>query len=93
MTRRFSIAAFSVFAGSLAAASVALAQGYPANFAQRCAPDEVRVVPSPRDPCEPQIALFGLKGPTVVGRPALDVETTGSVEPNRAEPKGGDSTR
>jgi hypothetical protein len=80
MKRRFSPVGFAVFAASIGLAGVALAQSFPTHFAQRCAPDQLRVGPAPQDSCQPQFALFGLTGPTVVGSRAVDVETTGSVE-------------
>jgi hypothetical protein len=79
MIRRFSrlgVAVFSASAGMIAAAH---AQSYPTYFAPRCQPDELRSGPGPQDPCRPQIALFGLNGPTVIGAGEVDVETTGSV--------------
>ena len=37
------------------------------------------------DPCAPQIALFGLKGPTVMSGSVLDVEATGSLGKQRRD--------
>jgi hypothetical protein len=84
MKRRFSSIGFAVFATSLGLAGVALAQSFPTHFAQRCAPDQLRMGPSPQDPCQPQFALFGLNGPTVIGSRTTDVDTTGAVETDRA---------
>jgi hypothetical protein len=80
MKRRFSPVGFAVFAASIGLAGVALAQSFPSHFAQRCAPDELRTGPAPQDPCQQQFALFGLKGPTVLGSREVDVEATGAVE-------------
>jgi hypothetical protein len=80
-------------ASSLATVGGALAQSYPTHFAPRCAPNELRVVPSPHDPCEPQMAFFGLKGPTVIERGERDVEATGSLRPDRSAPSKHDSAR
>jgi hypothetical protein len=85
MKRRFSPVGLAVFAVSVGLAGVALAQSFPTHFAPRCAPDEVRIGPAPQDPCEPQFALFGLKGPTTIGPRDVDVETTGAVQ---ADQKG-----
>jgi hypothetical protein len=84
MKRRFSPLGFAVFAASVGLAGIALAQSFPSHFAQRCAPDEVRIGPAPQDPCRPQFALFGLKGPTGIGAREVEVETTGSVEADRS---------
>lgn len=86
MKRRFSTLGFAVFGASIGLAGVAIAQSFPTNFAQRCVPDELRVAGATQDPCGFQVAHFGLRGPTVIGR-MLDVETTGSVAP--AEPREG----
>jgi hypothetical protein len=87
MDRRFSPIGFAVFAISVGLAGVALAQSFPTGFAQRCAPDALRIGPSPQDPCQPQFGQFGLKGPTVIGVRALDVETTGAVPAERSDRK------
>ena len=87
MKHRFSPIGLAVFAGSVGLAGVALAQSFPTSFAQRCAPEELRVGPSPQDHCAPQFALFGLKGPTVIGSRPIDVETTGSAPADRAAEK------
>jgi hypothetical protein len=84
MRRRFSHVGFVVFAGSLGLAAGALAQGFPTYFAPRCQPDELRVgAGQSRDPCAPQVAMFGLNGPSVIGAGAVDVETTGSIAGTR----------
>ncbi|HEX8664685.1 MAG TPA: hypothetical protein VF744_11705 [Beijerinckiaceae bacterium] len=85
MRRRFSRVGFVVFAGSLGLATGALAQGFPTYFAPRCQPDELRAgTGQSRDPCAPQVAMFGLNGPTVIGADAvIDVETTGSIAGTR----------
>ena len=80
MKRRFSRVGFAVFAASVGLAGVALAQSFPAHFAPRCAPDELRIGPAPQDPCKPEFALFGLKGPAALGSREVDVEATGTVE-------------
>jgi hypothetical protein len=89
MKSRFSPIGFAVFAASIGLAGIALAQSFPTNFAQRCAPEELRagLSLSSQDPCAPQFALFGLKGPTVIGSRAMDVETTGAVRAIRADRK------
>lgn len=88
--RRFSTLGFAAFAASLGLAGVALAQSFPTQFAQRCIPDQLRVGPTPQDPCGLQIAHFGLKGPAVIGSPPIDIESTGSIGrgdlEDRAEP-------
>ena len=98
MRRRFSRVGFAVFAGSLGLAAGALAQGFPAYFAPRCQPDELRVgAGQSRDPCAPRVATFGLNGPTVIGTGAIDVETTGSIAgdrgPDRRPANGGTPRR
>jgi len=84
MKRHFSPIGFMLFAASVGFAGVALAQSFPTHFAQRCAPEQLRVGPSPQDPCQPQFALFGLRGPTVIGSREVDVESTGAVATDRA---------
>jgi hypothetical protein len=79
MIRRFARLGAAVFLASLGLTAAAHAQSYPTYFAPRCQPDELRTGPGPQDPCSPQIALFGLNGPTVIGAGEVDVETTGSV--------------
>jgi hypothetical protein len=80
MIRRFSRLGVAVFSATLClTAAAAHAQSFPTHFAPRCQPEELRSGPGPQDPCTPQIALFGLNGPTVIGGGAVDVETTGSV--------------
>ena len=69
----------AVFSASVGLTAAAHAQSYPTHFAPRCQPDELRSGPGLQDPCAPQIALFGLNGPTVIGAREVDVETTGSV--------------
>jgi hypothetical protein len=65
-------------------ASVLLAGGAGADeiwqrYAPRCQPAEV-AQPALADPCEQQLAIFGLRGPQVLGRDqGLDVEATGSI--------------
>ncbi|HEX8166190.1 MAG TPA: hypothetical protein VF601_10440 [Beijerinckiaceae bacterium] len=82
MKHRFSRLGFALFAASLGLAAGALAQSFPASFAPRCQPDQLRIGTS-GDPCAPQAAMFGLRGPTVIGADPVDVETTGSVAPRR----------
>ena len=79
MIRRFARLGAAVFLASLGLTAAAHAQSYPTYFAPRCQPDELRTGPGPQDPCSPQIALFGLNGPTVIGAGEVDVATTGSV--------------
>jgi hypothetical protein len=85
MIRRFSRLVAAVFLASVGLTAAAHAQSYPTHFAPRCQPDELRSGPGPQDPCSPQIALFGLNGPTVIGAGEVDVETTGSVA--KADPR------
>jgi hypothetical protein len=79
MIRRFSRLGVAVFFTSVGLSAAAHAQSFPTHFAPRCQPDELRTGPGSQDPCTPQIALFGLNGPTVIGAGEVDVETTGSV--------------
>jgi hypothetical protein len=84
---RFSRLGFAVFAASLGLAAGALAQSFPTHFAPRCQPEQLRLGMSQdpsQDPCAPQIAIFGLNGPAVIGARTLDVETTGSLASGRA---------
>lgn len=66
-------------------ASVLLAGGAGADeiwqrYAPRCQPAEV-AQPALADPCEQQLAIFGLRGPQVLGRDqGFDVEATGSID-------------
>jgi hypothetical protein len=83
MKHRFSHLGFVVFAASLGLAAGALAQGFPTHFAPRCVPDELRVAPPSSDPCQPQIAVFGLSGPKILGRTEVDVEATGTLARDR----------
>lgn len=80
---RFSRLGFAVCAASLGLAAGALAQSFPTHFAPRCQPEQLRIGTS-QDPCAPQIAMFGLNGPAVIGAGTLDVETTGSLGSDRA---------
>ena len=51
------------------------------GYAPRCQPTELARDTALRDPCEAQLATFGLSGPTVLGRNAsIDVQTTGSID-------------
>ena len=85
MIRRFSRLGVAVFSAALGLTAAAHAQSFPTHFAPRCQPEELRSGPGPQDPCTPQIALFGLNGPTVIGAGEVDVETTGSVA--KADPR------
>jgi|ERR687893_619220 hypothetical protein len=50
-------------------------------YAPRCQPTEVAAGQAMSNPCEQQLAIFGLTGPQVLGRnQSLDVEATGSIE-------------
>ena len=80
---RFSRLGFAVFAALVSLAAGALAQSFPTHFAPRCQPEQLRIGTS-QDPCAPQIATFGLNGPTVIGARTLDVETTGSLGSDHA---------
>jgi len=93
MNHRFSRLGFAVFAVSVGVTTAALAQSFPTRFAPRCPPDELRMSPSPQDPCAPQIALFGLNGPTVLGAGEVDVETTGSIGKANRRPERKDASR
>jgi hypothetical protein len=52
---------------------------FPSTYVPRCQPDALRASSDIQDDCAPQIALFGLSGPTVVGSSMRDIEATGSV--------------
>src|SRR4051794_5362046 len=93
MNRRFSRLGFAVFAVSVGLTTATLAQSFPSHFAPRCQPDELRMSPSPQDPCAPQIALFGLNGPTVIGAGEVDIETTGSIGKADRRPERKDAPR
>ena len=50
-------------------------------YAPRCQPTEVAAAQAMSNPCEQQLAVFGLTGPQVLGRnQGIDVETTGSID-------------
>jgi hypothetical protein len=83
MTYRFSRLGFAVFAATIGLAAGALAQSFPTHLAPRCQPDQLRIGSDPLDPCVPEIATFGLNGPTVIGARVIDVETTGSLASDR----------
>jgi hypothetical protein len=53
------------------------------GYAPRCQPTEL-AQPGTVDPCEQQLAVFGIGGPQVLGRnQGLDVEATGSIDDSR----------
>lgn len=58
----------------------ALAEQSWQGYAPRCQTTELANQPI-QDPCEGQLAMFGIAGPTVLSRnQSLDVETTGSIK-------------
>ena len=51
------------------------------GYAPRCQTTELAAQSAMADPCEDQLATFGLTGPQVLSRShSLDVETTGSIK-------------
>jgi hypothetical protein len=51
------------------------------GHAPRCQPTEVAAGQAMGNPCEQQLAVFGLTGPQVLGRDrGMDVEATGSID-------------
>jgi len=51
------------------------------GYAPRCQPTELASDAALRDPCEMQVATFGLRGPMVLGRSdSIDVHSTGSID-------------
>ena len=58
----------------------ALAEQSWQGYAPRCQTAEL-AQEGMQDPCEGQLAMFGIAGPTVLNRnQSLDVETTGSIK-------------
>jgi hypothetical protein len=50
------------------------------GYAPRCQPTEVAERQGMTNPCQQQLAVFGLSGPQVFGRDhGMDVEATGSI--------------
>lgn len=50
------------------------------GYAQRCQTTELAAESALANPCQEQLAVFGLAGPQVLGRRAgVDVEATGSI--------------
>ena len=51
------------------------------GYAPRCQTTELAAQSAMADPCEQQLATFGLSGPRVLSRSqSFDVETTGSIK-------------
>jgi hypothetical protein len=51
------------------------------GYAPRCQPTELTAGQAMSNPCEQQLAVFGLAGPQVLdGNRGMDVETTGSID-------------
>ena len=63
------------------------------GYAPRCQTTELAAQSAMANPCEDQLATFGLKGPQVLSRTqTLDVETTGSIK-SEGRSKTGEGAR
>ena len=72
----------------------ALAEQSWQSYAPRCQTRELAMDAAWRNPCENQLATFGLSGPTVLSRNGMDVEATGSLgRQSRPEPRENDRSR
>ena len=77
---KHAVAALGVSLGSALLAGGALAEETWQGYAPRCQTKELATQVM-QDPCEGQLAMFGIAGPTVLNRnQSLDVETTGSIK-------------
>ena len=75
---KYAVAALGV---SVLLGSGALASEVWQGYAPRCQPTGVDAGEAMSNPCEQQLAVFGLTGPQVLGRnQGIDVETTGSID-------------
>ena len=76
---------------SVLLAGGALAEPSWQGYAPRCQTAELAAEATMQDPCEGQLAAFGLAGPRVLSRSqALDVETTGSISGDARRNTGDD---
>jgi hypothetical protein len=74
---------------SVLLAGGAVAQPSWQNYAPRCQTQELAGQPAMIDPCEEQLAMFGLSGPQVLSpNHSFDVETTGSINGDRPRNTG-----
>ena len=79
---------------SVLASGGALAEQTWQGYAPRCQTSELAPQPAVGNPCEGQMAIFGIAGPTVLSRShGLDVEATGSIAGDRQEQQRSESAR
>ncbi len=75
---KYAVAALGV---SVLLGSGALAGEVWQGYAPRCQPTEIAARQAMSNPCEQQLAVFGLTGPQVLSRnQGMDVEATGSID-------------
>jgi hypothetical protein len=72
---KYAVAALAV---SVVLGSGALAAEVWHGYAPRCQPTEIATRQAMSNPCEQQLAVFGLTGPQVLNQ-GMDVEATGSI--------------